>query len=292
MVEVVDDSLVELLEKEIKETLDIRSSPKTLYDIMRYHLGWLDEDLKPIEHYGGKRFRPILCLLAYYALSGVYDKALPVAAAIELIHNFSLIDHKIVEVLQLLNETVITLCEGQYLDISFEARRDVTSKEYLNMIYRKTGALIESAVLVGALLATEDEKVLENFRKFGRDLGMAFQIRDDIIGTWGEPENTGKPKGSDIENKKKTLPVIYTFENCNQEEKAELDRIYAKDRLNKKDVERVIRLMDEKDAYNYAIEKAAGYERSALATLLNLGLSGEAEEKILAITDFLIKRDY
>ncbi len=57
-------------------------------------------------------------------------------------------------------------------------------------------------------------------------------------------------------------------------------------------MERVIRLMDEKDAYNYAIEKAAGYERSALAALLNIGLSGEAEEKILAITDFLIKRDY
>jgi geranylgeranyl diphosphate synthase type I len=342
MVEVIDNSLMELLEKEIKETLDIRSSPRALYDIMRYHLGWLDEDLKPIEHYGGKRFRPILCLLAYYALSGVYDKALPVAAAIELIHNFSLIhddiedrdeerrhrptvwkiwgeaqainagdgmhvfvnlsalrlqrrnvtDSKVVEVLRLLNETVMTLCEGQYLDISFEARDDVTSKEYLDMIYRKTAALIESAVVVGALLATEDEKTIADFRKFGRDLGMAFQIRDDIIGTWCEPENTGKPKGSDIENKKKTLPVIYTFENCTGEEKAELDRIYAKDRLSKEDVKHVIKLMDEKDAYNYAIETAAGYERSALAALLNLGLSSETEEKILALTDFLIKRDY
>jgi geranylgeranyl diphosphate synthase type I len=91
MVEVIDNSLMEYLEAEIREVLSERSSPKKLYNIMRYHLGWLAEDLSPIEHYRGKRFRPMLCLLAYYSLSGVYDKAIPAAASIELIHNFSLI---------------------------------------------------------------------------------------------------------------------------------------------------------------------------------------------------------
>jgi geranylgeranyl diphosphate synthase type I len=342
MINALDNSLMEMLEKEIKELLDDRRSPQALYDIMRYHLGWLDKDLKPMERYRGKRFRPILCLLSYYALSGIYDKALPAAASIELIHNFSLIhddiedqdeerrhrptvwklwgvaqainagdgmhvyanlaalrlkkrsvtDSKIVEVLQILNETVMTLCEGQYLDISFETRTEVSTKEYLDMIYRKTGALIESAVAVGAVLASEDKSVIGNFRKFGRDLGMAFQIRDDIIGTWGETESTGKPKGSDIENKKKTLPVIYTFENSSDGEKKSLIDIHNKEKLGKKDVDFIIRLMEEKGAHNYAIETAASYEKSALSALKRLKLNSGAEEKLISLTDFLIKRDY
>ena len=342
MVEIVDNELMELLEKEIKELLDERKTPKLLYDMMRYHLGWLDVNLRPIEHYGGKRFRPIFCLLTYYALSGVYDKALPAAASIELIHNFSLIhddiedrdeerrhrptvwkiwgdaqainagdgmhvfanlaalrlrkrsvtDSKVVDVLQILNETVMVLCEGQYLDISFEARTDVTTKEYLDMIRRKTGALIESAFTVGALLATENKRIVDDFRRFGRDFGMAFQIRDDIIGTWCEPESTGKPKGSDIENKKKTLPVIYTFENCSDRDRKLLKEVYGKEVLNKKDVKFVIDLMEETGAHAYSIETAAVYEKNALAALKRLKLSGEAEEKMTALTEFLIKRDY
>jgi len=342
MVEAVDNSLLKLLEKEIIEILDSRENPKTLYDYMRYHLGWMDENLQPIDLYRGKRFRPILCLLTYYSLSGVYDKALPAAAAIELIHNFSLIhddiedrdeerrhrptvwkiwgeaqainagdgmhvlanlaalrlqdkivtDSKVLEILGILNETVMVLCEGQYMDISFETRRNVTTAEYLDMIYRKTAALIESAVIAGAILATEDKAVIEDFRVFGRDLGMAFQIRDDIIGTWCDTKSTGKPQGSDIENKKKTLPVIYTFEKSSAEERARLDEIYDRPDLSKADVEYVISLMESKGAYDYAVETAASYEKNALSALKRINLASEAEEKILALTDFLIKRDY
>ncbi len=342
MVEAVDNSLMELLEKEIIEILDAREHSRTLYDYMRYHLGWLDENLKPIDHYRGKRFRPILCLLVYYSLSGVYDKALPAAASIELIHNFSLIhddiedrdderrhrptvwkiwgdaqaintgdgmhvlanlaalrlrdkivtDSKVLEILGILNETVIVLCEGQYMDISFETRRDVTPAEYLDMIYRKTAALIESAVVTGAILATEDKSVIEDFRIFGRELGMAFQIRDDIIGTWCDTASTGKPQGSDIENKKKTLPVIYTFENCSPDERSKLDEIYDKAALSRGDVEYVIKLMDSKGAYDYAVETASKYEKNALAALKRIKLDSEAEEKILNLKNFLIKRDY
>jgi geranylgeranyl diphosphate synthase type I len=342
MVDVIDNSLMDGLEEEIKSLIEARKSPKNLYKMMQYHLGWLDENLKPIDHYRGKRFRPILCLFAYYSLSGIYDKAFPAAAAIELIHNFSLIhddiedrdeerrhrptvwklwgdaqainagdgmhvfanlaalrlakrnvtSDKVVEVLQTLNETVMTLCEGQFLDISFEARTDVGTKEYLDMIYRKTAALIESSVVVGASLATENKKIINHFRRFGNDLGMAFQIRDDIIGTWGDPKNTGKPKGSDIENKKKTLPVIYTFENSSKAEKKSLKRVYSKDRLSHKDVDFVIKLMEMKGAYEYANNIASEFERTALSALKKLKLNAEAMEMVLSLTEFLIKRDY
>jgi len=342
MREVVDKALLDKLEGEMKAIVDSTRSPRMLYEMMRYHLGWRDEQLRPIEHYGGKRFRPLLCLLTYYGFSGVYDKAFPAAVSIELIHNFSLIhddiedrdeerrhrptlwklwgiakalnagdgmhvlanlaavrlkelnvtDAKIVEVLKVLNETVMRLCEGQHMDISFEERMDVGVEEYLEMIYRKTAALIEAAVHVGALLATEDERKLEDARSFGRDLGMAFQIRDDIIGTWGDPKNTGKPRGSDIQNRKKTLPVIYTFQNCSETERRRLVELYKSGRLSASEVEEVISLMEDKKAYHYCAQIAGEYEESAVQALERLGLEGEAEKKIKAIVDFLVTREY
>ncbi|MFQ5887650.1 MAG: polyprenyl synthetase family protein, partial [Candidatus Hydrothermarchaeales archaeon] len=90
----VEDILNEhlnMIDKEIKDLFKGHDFPSKLYNMMQYHMGWLDEDFKTTSQYGGKRFRPTLCLLVYNALSGVYDKALPAAAAIELIHNFSLI---------------------------------------------------------------------------------------------------------------------------------------------------------------------------------------------------------
>lgn len=338
----IDNALFEWIEKEMQSVLDGRKDPQPLYDMMRYHLGWLDDNLRTISQYRGKRFRPILCILAYYSLSGVYDKALPAAAAIELIHNFSLIhddiedrdeerrhrhtvwklwgeaqainagdgmhvlanlaalrlkdknvtDSTIVEVIQILNETVMFLCEGQYLDISFEDRTDVSTKEYLDMIYRKTAALIEASLGVGSLLATTDEAIIKRFRKFGRDMGMAFQIRDDIIGTWGDTENTGKPKGSDIFNKKKTLPVVYTFENSSGNEKRALLKIYGKEKLSESDVEFIIDVMDKKGAYDYAQSTASEFEESAMKELKKLKLNDEAMDFFISLFDFLTRRDH
>ncbi len=342
MVELKDNSPIDLLEKEIQQVLRDRRTPKPLYDMMRYHLGWLDENLKPVDMYRGKRFRPLLCLLSYHALSKVYDKALPAAAAIELIHNFSLIhddiedrdeerrhkptvwklwgdsqainagdgmhvlanlaalrlreknvtDSKIVDILGILNDTVMKLCEGQFLDISFEERTSVSTEEYLDMIYRKTGALIESAVLVGAILGTEDKRIISNFRKFGKDLGMAFQIRDDIIGTWGVPENTGKPTGSDILNRKKTLPVIYTLERSSGKERHNLLKIYEKEELTKRDLNSVMNYMKKAGAYRYATSIASDYEKSAMKSLKKLKLDEEAGANIMELYDFLIHREY
>ena len=87
--EIILNQHLEMIDSDIRAIFEKRESPKLLYDIMKYHLGWLDEDLKIIDQYRGKRLRPTLCLLTYNALSGVYDKALPAASALELIHNLS-----------------------------------------------------------------------------------------------------------------------------------------------------------------------------------------------------------
>ncbi len=215
-VEEILNEHLEMIDNEIKELFKGYDDPSKLYDMMQYHLGWLDENFKPTIHYGGKRFRPTLCLLVYNALSGVYDKALPTAAAVELIHNFSLIhddiedrdatrrhkptiwklwgeaqgintgdgmhvlanlaairlrerdvnDTRIVDVLTILNETVMRLCEGQFQDMSFEESMDVTTDMYLNMVTGKTAALIQASTEIGALLATEDKKNNRTLQKF------------------------------------------------------------------------------------------------------------------------------
>lgn len=331
-----------MIDDEIRRVFRGREFPKPLYDMMRYHLGWLDENFRPMQQYRGKRLRPTICLLAYKSLSGVYDKALPAAAAVELIHNFSLIhddiedmdemrrhrptvwklwgipqainvgdgmhvlanlaalrlreinvsSDKIVRVMQILNNTVIELCEGQYLDMSFQERLDVTPEMYMQMISKKTAALIEASSLCGAVLATNDDTTIQHFKKFGRSIGTAFQIVDDIIGVWGRGEHTGKPKASDIRNKKKTLPVLYAFAEASQQDKKTLLSIYKKEKLSESDVGRVLAILEKLGAKEHAIKVARNYEKEAMTELERIKMQAESQAKIKILAQFLVSRTY
>ena len=331
-----------MIDAEINRAFNGHDFPKPLYDIMKYHLGWLDEELKHVDQYGGKRFRPTLCLLTYNAIGGVYDKALPAAAAIELIHNFSLIHDdiedmdterrhkptvwklwgvphainvgdgmhvmanlaalrlnelnvthsKIVDVIGILNRTVMDLCEGQYLDMSFEGRTDVTTDMYLEMISRKTAALIEASTFIGAVLATNNEELAGHFRKFGRKIGIAFQIVDDIIGIWQRTEKTGKPTASDIRNKKKTLPILYAFEKASKKNRKLLTDTYKKDVLSDEDVTNILNVLEDVDAREASQKIASKFEREALEELNRSRVQNEAMDKLKALANFLVNRTY
>ncbi len=331
-----------MIDTEINRAFEGHEFPKPLYDIMRYHLGWLGKDLKPADQYVGKRFRPTMCLLTYNALSGVYDKALAPAAALELIHNFSLIHDdiedmdterrhkptvwklwgvphainagdgmhvmanlaalkldeqnvthsKIVDVIKILNQTVMELCEGQYLDMSFEGRTDVTTDMYLDMISKKTAALIEASTYIGAILATNDERLSESFKNFGRKIGIAFQIVDDIIGIWQKTEDTGKPKASDIKNKKKNLPVLYAFEKASKKDREVLIEIYKKDEMSDGDVNTILDILDEVDAREESQKIADTFENEALEEMDKTGIENESMDKLRTLTNFLVNRTY
>lgn len=166
-----------------------------LYDLMRYHFGWLDSSGAPAAAYAGKALRPALCLMACEALSGTSRPALPAAAAIELVHNYSLVHDDVQDD----DRATLRLIEGQYLDISFEQRSAVSTDEYLEMIRGKTAALIAASLQVGALIGSDDPEMALRFHALGLALGMAFQIRDDILGIWGDSGSTGKPTGSEEE---------------------------------------------------------------------------------------------
>lgn len=263
------------VEREVRRWLSFRPEPAALYGMLSYQMGHVDRELNPERSHVGKQFRPILSLLACEAVGGTWEGALPTAAAIELLHNFSLIHDDIEDrdpsrrhratvwklwgesqainagdsmfalagralletrmpanalaaLARSFHDMSLSLTEGQFLDMHFESRSDVAPDEYLDMIARKTGALVAFSCRAGALVGGAGDRVGDALYDFGRDLGMAFQIWDDIQGIWGSPGDTGKASAKDLENRKKTLPVLIALQRAQPEQRQILREFYAR----------------------------------------------------------------
>ncbi|HEU0028970.1 MAG TPA: polyprenyl synthetase family protein [Ktedonobacterales bacterium] len=133
----------------------------------------------------------------------------------------------VVRLAERVDQTCLELCEGQHLDMSFEGQRDVTEAMYLDMIGRKTAALMSCAAELGARIgAPEDEALGDQLGAFGRALGLAFQLRDDVLGIWAAAE-LGKSEAGDVRRKKMTLPVIHALEHAERADREALAAIYA-----------------------------------------------------------------
>jgi geranylgeranyl diphosphate synthase type I len=303
------------------------------YEMMRFHMGWLDEDLRPVQAPAGKRLRPMLCMLVCEAVGGGVEHALPAAAAIELVHNFSLIHDDIeddsetrrhrttvwklwglphgincgdgmysaallelarlrergvpperaLRAQRVLLETCLKLTEGQYLDMEFERQMDVDLDGYLSMIGRKTAALIACATRLGALLGGASEDAIDAYARFGENLGLAFQVIDDILGIWGSERQTGKSAKTDILTRKKTLPVVYVLHD------PELRDLYARE-LSEADVAPVLALLDRHQARAYAEQQAEAFSTKALDALKETGQTSPAHESLYGFAESLLKR--
>jgi geranylgeranyl diphosphate synthase type I len=120
---------------------------------------------------------------------------------------------KVLEVQRILDQACLRLTQGQFLDLSFEARERVAIEDYLEMIEGKTSALLAASSTIGAHLAGAPRSTIDKYRAFGYHLGLAFQAQDDILGIWGDPEQTGKPASDDLRQRKKTLPTLYAIES-------------------------------------------------------------------------------
>jgi geranylgeranyl diphosphate synthase type I len=312
-----------------------------LYDMMRYHLGWIDERGQVANGKSGKALRPALCLMACHALHRCFEPALPVAAALELVHNFSLIhddvqdddrqrhhrptvwsiwgkpqainagtamrilvnealkrleDHgvsaaKRLKLQELLDQASLRLIEGQYLDIDFEKRLDITVADYLTMIEGKTGALIACSLEAGAALGTDDAEALARYRTLGKAIGLSFQIRDDILGIWGDQNVLGKPLASDIVRRKKTLPVIHALESARDGYRATLEAYYGNGHAQGA-VPEILDLLDRVGARDYALEMDSRYCRKAREILKDLDTTERARGQFEELISFLEGRGF
>ncbi len=223
-----------------------------------------------------------LFTLAYRALSNLAPSDLPPALMQQGFRRF--------------NQTTLWLTEGQYLDLAFESQDHVDEEIYLTMVASKTAALIALCCELGGLIAGAKPERVEALRSFGHNLGMAFQMQDDLLGLWGEPSQTGKPVGSDLIHHKKTLPILHGLAHSPR-----LRTLLAKPNLTEADIQEALAILDsatgsrpstgDTGSRAYTRERARAYHDAALTALVKAQGKGEAQITLHALAKKLLSRD-
>jgi geranylgeranyl diphosphate synthase type I len=196
------------------------------------------------------------------------------------------------EAARVLTERCLEMIEGQYMDLNFETRRDVTTSEYMEMVSKKTGALIEAAMHLGALLGGGSPSHVSALRRSGRLLGLAFQARDDVLGIWGDAAVIGKATGADIRRKKQSLPVVYGFLKADATQRRRLEDLYSRPELNDDDVSEVIATLEDLGALSYAQGVAEEQGLEALQIMRHAELDPQSTAVFEGLTSFMLHRDH
>ncbi len=261
---------IKLWQKEIENEIDKLNweiEPKNLYAPIEYTLAL-----------GGKRIRPICLLLANHIFSGDHSKAINLALAIEVFHNFTLLHDDIMdkadmrrgkptvhikwnentsilsgdgmlikayqllaeykgenfrEILDLFSQTALEVCEGQQYDMEFENRSDVKEEEYIEMIRLKTAVLLAASLKIGALSGGATATEAQALYDFGINIGLAFQLKDDLLDVYGDEATFGKNIGGDICCNKKTYLLINALNGVEGTEKEKLNSWIAKEKFDR-----------------------------------------------------------
>jgi geranylgeranyl diphosphate synthase type I len=304
----------------------VGDSPAGLFAWMRYHLGWEDAAGRAVQASPGKMLRSTAVLLAAEVVGGSAEAAAPAAAAVDLVHNFSLLhddieddsatrrgratvwtfagvpqaintgdgmftlarlamhrlpeagaeERRVVEAMRELDEACLRLVEGQYLDMAFERRGDVTLDEYVTMASGKTAAMFAAPFAIGALLGGADGETVAALRAFGGHVGLAFQALDDLLDCWGTAAALGKEPGGDLLARKKTYPVLAALEAAPSPARDALAAAYASPPVTGEDVRALADLVEAAGgraaAQRWADEQVSG----ARAALARAGLPAEA----------------
>ncbi len=301
-------------------------TPKKLYEAAR-HL--------PIA--GGKRIRPFLTTIACKSVSGDPQKALPFAAGLELMHNFTLVHDDIMdrsvlrrnlpavhmkfgEPTAILSgdllfaksfeaildtavnfETykelghdfiscVISICEGQQLDVEYESKKIVSEQEYLEMIRKKTGALFELSAKSGAVIGGGTPQEVTALTTYGMALGLAFQIWDDFLDMSSDARILGKDIGNDIRNGKKTMIAVHSLANATGKQKQLLETIFGNHSATEEEVKRVYELFRELRSVEYAKQRAVQLTTLAKDAIEILRPS-DAKDLLHQLIDFTVQRE-
>lgn len=298
--------------------------PESLYEPANYFLSW-----------GGKRIRPVMCLMGNELFGEITADTYEVATAIELFHNFTLIHDDIMDqaplrrgmetvhtkygpstallagdvmmiraydylakvhpqylqrLLVLFNRTAREVCEGQQLDIDFEQRNDVSMEEYIEMIGLKTSVLLAASLEMGAILGGTSEGNCRHIYEFGKNLGIAFQVQDDYLDAFGDPEKFGKETGGDIRQNKKTVLLLRALAAANEGQRAEINELLKSEHPGK--VDRMLRIFRDCGADTWAIELKDRYLQTALQHLDDIAVVSSRKKPLHELANFLVQREY
>jgi geranylgeranyl diphosphate synthase type II len=300
------------------------AEPATLYQPNEYFL-----------KIGGKRIRPLLCLMGNELFDEITEDAWRVATAIELFHNFTLIHDDIMDkaplrrgmetvhvkfgestallagdvmlvtaydylnkisgkyvftVVHIFNKTARQVCEGQELDMDFEKKEHVELDEYLEMITLKTSVLLAASLKMGAILGGAGERNQNLLYEFGRKLGLAFQIQDDYLDAFGDPEKFGKQVGGDILSNKKTFLLIHALQVAPAELKEELKQLLKNEQADK--VNKVLQIFKDCKVDEWALQLKNKYLDEALAHLEDIAVLSKRKQPLKELAQFLVQRQY
>ncbi len=315
--------------KFIEKVVDINTEPKSLYKASRQ-----------IIDAGGKRLRPFLVLKSCKLVKGSEEDAIPTAAALELLHTFTLIhddimdqdekrrgvpsvhtkwgvpiaivagdllfakvyevitkyteiknvnSKRILQVLKEISEATIALCEGQTKDMMFATKRNVSEKEYLEMIKGKTAALFETSARCGGILGGANKKQVKHLGDFGHYSGIAFQIVDDVLALTADEKVLKKPVGNDIREGKRTLMVVYALEKATKSQKKQILETLGNNDATSEQIDKTIKLIESLEAINYAKKLAEKYIKKAKEALSIFPASRDKED-LLSLSDLIFDR--
>jgi geranylgeranyl diphosphate synthase type II len=300
------------------------AEPASLYEPNEYFL-----------KLGGKRIRPILCLMGSELFDEIKEDAWHAASAIELFHNFTLIHDDIMDkaplrrgmptvhskygentallagdamlvtayehlnkispdylptILRLFNTTAKQVCEGQQYDMDFEKAVSVQFDEYLRMIELKTSVALAASLKIGAILGGAGERNQNLLYEFGKKLGIAFQVQDDYLDAFGDPEKFGKQLGGDILSNKKTFLLIHTLEVASPGQLKELEDLLKSNASGK--IEKVLQLFKDCKAGEWALELKNKYLDEAFNHLEDIAVLSKRKEPLKELAHFLVKREH
>lgn len=273
---------------------------------------------------GGKRIRPLICLLACEAVGGNAADILDTAVAVELVHTFTLIHDDFMDedevrrgvrtvhvvygnptailagdllfskafelcdprVTRTLAFAASEICEGQQLDLEFERLDWVDERAYFEMISKKTASLFKASAVMGSTLGNGSCEAVSALGDYGHYLGLAFQIRDDALSIVGD-ERFGKRIGNDLARGKKSLPVIKAISALGWEEREELRRL-----LKQREVEKAIELVKSCGAIEACAKEAKGFVEKAIQALEGVRLKGPAKSSLIELAEFASVRKF
>lgn len=195
------------------------------------------------------------------------------------------------KLMQLFQQTAIEVCEGQQYDMDFEIRMDVTVPEYIEMIRLKTSVLVAAALKMGAIIAKATEKDADAFYQFGLNLGLAFQLQDDYLDAFGNPETFGKQIGGDIIENKKTFLVLKAKELLKGDDLVEFEKYYTKETFEEaKKIEEVKAFFEKSGAVSKIKEEIKSYTDKAFKILEQIEMSELSKNQLVDFGNYLMGR--
>jgi len=196
------------------------------------------------------------------------------------------------DVLSVFNRTAIEVCEGQQYDLNYETRNDVSVEEYVNMIKLKTAVLFGASLKIGAIIGGANADEADKLYNFALNIGLGFQLKDDLLDTFGNEKVFGKKTGGDIITNKKTFLYLKALELAEEEKKEELITLYNSNNIKEEEkIERVINIFSSLNIQQITEQEIDDYFENGLVFLNSLEVENDAKKELLKLAGKMIHRE-